>query len=223
MRLITGRAFRKFVLLKGIEGATEGLRRMELHNRLAAIKGASNSAKEEHAAIASMLVDVCATDYGAQVCDSTSPMPLVKHNTVVCEKVQAHNEGLRYPSNRTDIAPKLPWFLILLLHVTSSFQSTCEIPARGCRHRLYEPLCAHLYRRVPTISAGPRICSELALFQQAHCRHRLEFILWPKPRSMCTLYTDHLCSNCSESLAESAFHHVLIKYANITSVLSFIK
>jgi hypothetical protein len=86
MRLITGRAFRKFVVLKGMEGATEGLREMELPMRLAAVKGASNSAKEEHAALASMLVDVCATEDGSQVHNSTKPMPHVKHNTGACDK-----------------------------------------------------------------------------------------------------------------------------------------
>jgi hypothetical protein len=40
MRLITGRALRKFVLLKGIEAEAVGLRRMEIANRLAALKAA---------------------------------------------------------------------------------------------------------------------------------------------------------------------------------------
>jgi hypothetical protein len=57
MRLITGRAFRKLVLLNGIDGARRGWRRMELGNRLATRKAASNSAKKEHTAIASMLVE----------------------------------------------------------------------------------------------------------------------------------------------------------------------
>jgi hypothetical protein len=68
MRLITGRAFRKFVLLKGIEADIEAVKRMNLGNRLEALKAAAKSAKEEHSAIASMLVDVCTTDAEAQVC-----------------------------------------------------------------------------------------------------------------------------------------------------------
>jgi hypothetical protein len=61
--------------------------------------------------------------------------------------------------NRQILRPDFPCFVLLIPHFTLLFYFACENPSQGYRHRLYEPLCAHLYRWVPTTSAGPQIRS----------------------------------------------------------------
>jgi hypothetical protein len=75
MRLITGRAFRKFVFLKAIEdSASDGegwqmqLKQLNLVEHLAATRVASTTAKEHHAQLATVLGNACLTDAGAHVC-----------------------------------------------------------------------------------------------------------------------------------------------------------
>jgi hypothetical protein len=59
---------------------------------------------------------------------------------------------------------KISIFVLSIPHFTLSFYFACEISSQGYRHQLYEQLCAHLYHRLPTTSAGPQVCSA----QQGH-------------------------------------------------------